>query len=506
MSVAENSKSVSVPAKPKAHHWKWLVLLTVIVGTFLSSLNQTIVSLATPHIMDDFGITVSGATWISTAYILANAVLVPVWGKLGDIVGRKKVYILGFSIFILGSILCGVAWSLNSMIVFRIVQAIAGSADYPTAMAIIAVTFRDNKERAQALGIWSATFAAASVFGPLIGGPLIDNFGWRSVFFLNIPVGLIGLVMALIFIKESRDENQVYNFDWWGAVFLGGSLSTLVLVLEKGLDWGWLSLNSIICYAITIIAGFIFIKLEKKAVDPIVDLKFFKNRIFVGAVVNNFVVFMGMMGCMYLLPIFIQSFLGLNATETGLMFMPMVATMMVCSVIGGRLTGKIDDRTVIFISTLISAAGLYLFYSLEARSTVLEIIIPLSVMAGGMGLGMAQRTNLVNTAVPVKEVGVASSVLALARNIAGAFGIAIFGTILSNATTSKVFEISEHSTLNVLTSANYAKFVSLITLDAQISAYRIVFLSAATIVLVGSFTAFLLKSDKQIALEKRNSF
>ncbi|MDE2020955.1 MAG: MFS transporter, partial [Patescibacteria group bacterium] len=154
---------------------RWIVLLTVIMGTFLGRLDQTIVNLALPKIINDFSITVSSAAWIATAYILANAIFVPIWGKLGDTIGRKKVYILGFIIFIGGSVLSGIAWNLGSLITFRVIQAIAGSADYPTAMAILTVTFRAGKERAQALGIWSSAFAAASIFGPLIGGPLIDN-------------------------------------------------------------------------------------------------------------------------------------------------------------------------------------------------------------------------------------------------------------------------------------------------------------------------------------------
>ena len=159
---------------PSGDNLKWWILATVIIGTFLGRLDQSIVNLALPTIINDFGITVSAASWIATAYIIANAVFVPVWGKLGDTIGRKKVYMMGFSIFILGSVLAGFAWNLNSMIVFRVIQAIASSADYPTAMAIIAVTFKQGRERAQALGIWSASFAAASVFGPLLGGPLID--------------------------------------------------------------------------------------------------------------------------------------------------------------------------------------------------------------------------------------------------------------------------------------------------------------------------------------------
>jgi len=295
--------------KENPDNFRWLVLLTVIVGTFLGRLDQTIVNLALPKIITDFNITVSAAGWIATAYILANAIFVPIWGKLGDTIGRKKVYIIGFAIFILGSVLAGLSWNLGSMIVFRIIQAIASSADYPTAMAILAVTFREGKERAQALGFWSASFAAASVFGPLIGGPLIDNFGWRSIFLINLPVGVIGLFMAVAFVRESVSEKKTTGFDWWGAITLGAALSALVLVLDKGLDWGWLSLNSSLSYAAIIFFMAIFIRIEKDHPDPIVDFKFFRMGVFVNALANNFIVFMSMIGAVFLIPIFAQIFL-----------------------------------------------------------------------------------------------------------------------------------------------------------------------------------------------------
>ena len=498
--VAE--KINSGEAKQKIEGWQWMVLLTVIIGTFLGRLDQTIVSLALPKIIDNFSITVSSAGWIATAYILANAVFVPIWGKMGDNIGRKKVYMWGFGLFIIGSVLAGLSWNLGSLVVFRVIQAIASSADYPTAMAIIAITFNNARQRGQALGIWSASFAAAAVFGPLIGGPLIDLFGWRSIFMINLPVGLLGMGMAWAFVHESRDEKKIYKFDWWGATVLGISLSSLVLVLDKGLDWGWLSSSAIICYFISLLSLIIFILIEKQSEDPIVDLKFFKNRTFVGATINNFVIFMGMMGSMFLLPIFSQTFLGLSATQTGLLFIPMVAGMMSFSILGGQLIGRVDDRLIIFVSTIVAAIGLFLFFPLDARSSVWAIILPLMVMASGMGFGMSQRTTTVNNSVPVTEIGAASSILALTRNIAGAFGIAVFGTILSNTTTANIFSISQGSSLHSTNPLDYQKFVALIVLDAQISAYRTVFLISATIVLVGSFTAFLLKPNKKVSVKR----
>ena len=478
---------------PKKNNLRWWILLTVIIGTFLGRLDQTVVNLALPKIIDDFGITVSAAGWIATAYILANAVFVPIWGKLGDTIGRKKVYIIGFSIFILGSVLAGFAWNLSSMIVFRIIQSIAGSADYPTAMAIIAVTFSEGRERAQALGIWSSSFAAATVFGPLIGGPLIDTFGWRSVFLVNLPVGILGIYMALRFINESRSAVKTTFFDWWGALTLGGMLSALVLVLDQGPDWGWLSAQSLICYLSTVVLLGVFIKIEKSVPEPIVDLKFFKIPAFLNALLNNFVVFMGLMGGIFLIPIFAQTFLGYNATESGYLFIPMAAALMLAAPIGGVLTGRVQSRYVIFASTLVASIGIYMFTFLDPRSTAMDIMLPLAIMAFGLGFGMAQRTNIIASVVPQSEIGVASSVLALVRNIAGAFGIAIFATVLNNRVTSNVLKINSLSHLYSHIPLDIEKYISLIELKAQIDAYDYVFFIAAAVIFVGSFAALTLK-------------
>jgi len=486
-----------ITEKPESSSLKWWILLTVIVGTFLGRLDQTIVNLALPKIISDFSISVSAAGWIATAYILANAIFVPIWGKLGDTIGRKKVYILGFTIFILGSVLAGLSWNLSSMIVFRVIQAIAGSADYPTAMAIIAVTFHGTKERAQALGIWSSSFAAAAVFGPLVGGPLIDNFGWRSVFLVNLPVGLLGLFMAITFVKESVSEKKTKFFDWWGAITLGSALSSLVLILDQGITWGWTSWQAWLCYSAIAVFTWIFILIEQRAPEPIVDLKFFKIPAFVNTLINNFIVFMGMMGGVFLIPIFAQTFLGYDATKSGYLFIPMAAALMLAAPIGGALTGRVKPSYVIAASTFVAGVGIFMFSYLDPRSTAWNIIWPLSIMAFGLGFGMSQRTNVIASVVPTEEIGVASSILALARNIAGAFGIALFGTILTNTINSKVLSIAGHSSLGAFDPKSYQTFIGLIILKAQVSSYAYVFLVASVLVFIGAVTAFWIKVDEE---------
>jgi EmrB/QacA subfamily drug resistance transporter len=477
----------------KQSNLRWWILFTVIIGTFLGRLDQTIVNLALPKIIENFSLSVSSAGWIATAYILANAIFVPIWGKLGDTLGRKKVYIIGFSIFIVGSVLAGLSWNLSSMIVFRVIQAIAGSADYPTAMAILAVTFTEGKDRAQALGIWSSSFAAAAVFGPLIGGPLIDLFGWRSIFLVNLPIGIIGIFMAMKFINESKSEVKSRHFDWWGALVLGGALSTMVLVLDKGMDWGWLSVSSLLCYFASVSLLGLFVKIEHSSPEPIVDLKFFKMPAFVNALLNNFIVFMGMMGSLFLLPIFAQTFLGYTATQSGYLFIPMAVALMIGAPIGGRLTGKVKSKNVIFASTLVAAFGIYLFTFIDPKSTAIDLMIPLAIMAFGLGFGMAQRTNIIASLVPIEEIGVASSVLALVRNLAGAFGIAIFGTVLNSVVGSNILRINSLSTLSSHDPVIVKQYVSLILLKSQVDAYAYVFYLSALIIFIGAISSLFLK-------------
>jgi DHA2 family multidrug resistance protein len=431
----------------KKDNTRWWVLATVIFGTFLGRLDQTVVNLALPKIISDFSITVTDAAWISTAYILANAVFVPVWGKLGDTAGRKRIYLIGFIGFIIASGLCAIAWNLSSMIIFRIIQGFAVSADYPTAMAILTITFTDMKERAQALGIWSGAFAVASVFGPLIGGPLIDNFNWRAVFFINIPLGIIGLFLAIFFISESVGAKRSASFDWWGSSALGAALFTLTLVLDQGQTWGWLSVASIFCYAGTFLFAALFYFVELHVPEPIIDFKFFKIGAFVNTLANNFIVFMALIGAIFLIPIFAETFLGYNATQTGYLFIPLAIALMIGAPLGGQLIGKVRPGYVIFVSTFFSGVSMYFLSYIDPRTTALQISIPLSFLAFALGFGMAQRTNIVAVVVPQDEIGEASAILALVRNISGAFGVAIFSTILNNAINGNVLQIAGQSVL-----------------------------------------------------------
>lgn len=404
---------------------QWLILATVMIASFLGRLDGTIVNLALPKIIQDFGITVSQASWISTAYIIANAIFVPIFGKLGDMIGRKPLYIFGIVGFTLTSAMAGLSFNLSSMVIFRILQAVTVSIDYPLALSIIAITFTDKGQRAQAMGMWSAIFAAAAVFGPLLGGPLIDAFSWRSVFYINVPLGILGTIMALRFIEEPvKKIKGIKNFDILGALLLGISLGTMVLVLDQGQTWGWMSDKSILSYIITLVSLVSFLMVEKRQAEPVVDLKFFKNPTFPAAIITSFISFGGMMGGLFLVPIFAQSFLGFSVTKSGYIFMPMAIGLMIAAQFGAILSVRFPSRFLTSLGMFWAAFMLLNFSGIDIRWTFFDLTFRLFLFAVGLGIGLAPLTNAATSTVPLHEIGIASSVLALARNIAGAFGVA----------------------------------------------------------------------------------
>ena len=487
-------KKVKTATRRGFHPHEWLILLTVMIASFLGRLDGTVVNLALPKMISDFGITVSQASWISTAYIIANAIFVPIFGKLGDLIGRKPLYIFGIVGFIISSVFAGLSTNLSQMVFFRVLQAITVSIDYPLALSIIAYTFEDRQKRAQAMGLWSAVFGVAAVFGPLLGGPLIDNFSWRSVFYINVPIGIIGTIMAWKYIVEPVQKIKgIKNFDIWGSLLLGLSLGTLVLVLDQGQTWGWLSGKSVLSYVITVVSFVLFILVEQRQKEPVVDLKFFRIPEFSVSLIVSFITFMGFIGGIFLLPIFIQGYLGYDVTKTGYLFLPMAAGMMIAAQVGARASAKFQPRYVVFVGLAWAAFILYLFSGIDLTWTFGHFAILLFCFALGLGLTFAPITNASISTVPLHEVGVASSILALVRNIAGAFGVAIFATILTNSATSAISNVQKFTVINTINPNVLQQAAFLMAMKANLVSFNVVFLCSAAITMAGAFSALLLK-------------
>jgi DHA2 family multidrug resistance protein len=485
------------------HSHEWIILFTVMIASFLGRLDGTVVNLALPKMISDFGITVSQASWISTAYIISNAIFVPIFGKLGDLIGRKPLYLFGIIGFIVASIFAGLSQNLSQMILFRILQAITVSIDYPLALSIIAFTFEDRQKRAQAMGLWSAVFGVAAVFGPLLGGPLIDNFSWRSVFYINVPIGIIGALMAWKYIQEPvKKIRGIKNFDIWGSLLLGLSLGTLVLVLDQGQTWGWLSANSIISYVVTVISMISFVLVEQRQIEPVVDLKFFKIPEFSISLIVSFITFMGMIGGLFLLPIFVQNFIGYSVTKTGYLFLPMAMGMMIAAQFGARASIKFQPKYVVFVGLAWAAFVLFLMSGIDLTWSFGHFAILLFCFALGLGLTFAPITNAAISTVPLHEVGVASSILALVRNISGAFGVAIFATILTNSATTAIINVQRYSVINTLNPNVLQQAGFLMAMKANIASFHVVFLCSALITLFGALSALLLRETKKEMMGK----
>lgn len=467
------------------------MLLTVMVGTLLIGLDRTVVNLAVPSVISDFGINVTSAAWIATAYIITNAVFVPVFGKLGDMFGNRVIYLWSFVGFIVVSIFAGLAWDFGSLIAFRAIQGLVGAAIYPTAMSLIAKTFTDTKARAQALGIWSSSFAVSAVIGPLLGGYLIDHFSWRMIFYINLPIGIAGLIMTLLWLPHDRPTERG-RFDWFGSILLAGAITSMVLVLDQGQSWGWTSMPSIACYAGTILFGYVTYWWETRHMHPIIDFGLFKNPIIVSVLAVSFISFGGMMGAMFLLPVFTQQFLGYDAIKTGLLFVPMGLALPVFAPLGARLANSIHPRYTVSFGMLVAASSFFLLHWLDPAMTYFSFVIPLILFGAGLGLGMAPLTNASTTAVPLHQVGMSSGLLNLTRNVGGAFGIAIFGTLLTNATNANVLEVAQHSTIRSTDPQIMSEAVRLIIMKADLLSYSTVFIFASLAMVTGGLLALIL--------------
>lgn len=479
------------PVRTQAHRLTghpWLILTTVMVGTLLIGLDRTVVNLAMPKIMGDFGISVSMAAWIATAYIISNAIFVPVFGKLGDLFGNRIIYLWSFVGFIVVSMLAGFAWGFTSLVFFRVLQGLIGAAVYPTAMSLIAKSFTEPRARAQALGIWSSSFAVSAVIGPLLGGYLVDNFNWRWIFFINLPIGILGLIMTLIFLPHDR-PGEKGRFDWFGAVLLSVVISSLVLVVDRGQDWGWLSSTSLLCYALTLSFGMLVYQWETRHTHPIIDFKFFRNPVIVSVLAVSFISFGGMMGAMLLLPVFAQTFLHYTATQSGYLFVPMALALPVFAPLGARLASSFNPRYTVSFGMALSSLGLFLLMNLDPAMTSWNFVLPLVLFGAGLGLGMAPLTAAATTSVPLHEVGMSSGLLNLTRNIGGAFGIAIFSTILANTTNAKVLMVAQNSHVLGSSPTVLAEATQLIIMKAELLSYGVVFAYAAGAMLIGAFIA-----------------
>ncbi len=416
--------------------YKWLVLASVMIATFMAVLDATIVNVALSKLMSSFGVSVDKVEWVLTAYLLVFGVMLPTSGWLADHVGYKRMFVLGLFIFTVSSFLCSLAWTLNALIVFRVVQGAGAGILMPVGMAIVTREFPPER-RGIALGFWSMAASASVSLGPTAGGYLIEHFSWHAVFDVNVPVGFVGMAAALVIVREHRaDESR--KFDVLGFVSLSAFLTSLLLALANGNSaWntgGWQSTYIRSCFAISIVSLVVFLTTELTVEHPLIELDLFKNFNFAWSNVLMFLFGFGMFGSTFLLPIYLQNSLGYTALQAGLMFLPVGALQMVAAPLAGTFADRSNPKIPTVLGIGLMAFTFFQYGNLSLFSMRHDIAWPLYLRGMAMGALLPPLMALSISEIPNAKMAQASGLINVVRQLGGSFGVAVFGTLLTRRT------------------------------------------------------------------------
>ncbi len=425
---------------PALNQWsptyKWLVLATVMVATFMAVLDATIVNVALSKLMATFGVSVDKVEWILTAYLLIFGVMLPSSGWLADKWGYKRMFMLGLFLFTLGSFLCSLAWTFELLIVFRVVQGTGAGFLMPVGMAIITREFPPEK-RGIALGFWSVAASASVSLGPTLGGYLIDRFEWNTIFDVNVPVGIMGMAAAAVVLREHRPSPKG-SFDLVGFLSLASGLTALLLALSSGNSaWntgGWTSDFIVVCFGFSAVALLVFLATEFRLEHPLIQIDLFRNFNFTIGNVVLFIFGVGMFGANFLIPIYLQNSLGYTPFQAGLVFLPVGLLVGVTAPFAGMFADRFDARIPIVVGLALLALTFYQFSFLSIFSEKPQILLPLYIRGVAMGLLMSPLTTIAISEIPNFRMAQASGLINVIRQIGGSFGVAIFGTILTRRT------------------------------------------------------------------------
>ena len=431
--------------------YKWLVLANVMIGTFMAVLDSTIVNVGLPKIMATFGVTIDKIEWVMTAYLLVLAVMLPTSGWVADHFGYKRTYALALTLFTIGSFLCGMAWDENMLVVFRVIQGAGAGFLMPVGMAIVTREFPPER-RGIALGFWSIAAAASVSFGPLIGGYLIDNFSWHTIFYVNVPVGILGVFATIVIQREYKTEHT-RNFDFLGFASVAVFLTFLLLALTDGnASWntgGWTSTFILACFALSLIGLVVFLITEFKVKHPLIELRLLKDFNFGITNIVLFIFGLGMFGSTFLMPLYLQNSLNYTPFQAGLVFLPVGILQGIMAPVAGFLSDRVDARIPAAIGIILLGISMYLNYFLSLFSMHSQIMLPLYLRGFAMGLMFTPLSTLALTNVPKHKMAQASGLFNVIRQVGGSFGVAMFGTLLTRRlifhTASYGMAVNEHS-------------------------------------------------------------
>jgi len=435
---------------------KWLVTLSVTFGTLMGAIDTSIVNVAVPHLRGAVGATVEEITWVSTGFVLATVVVMPLTGFFGRLFGQKRVYLACLALFIIGSALCGMARSLETLVAFRVIQGLGAGALQPTEQAILRQTF-PPKEQGMAMAIFAMAVMVGPAIGPSLGGYLVDHYSWPWIFFINLPVGVIALFMVTSFVHEPEDvlaanraaaEQQRKHMDWAGIAFLTVGMVALQYMLEEGNRNDWFDSRIIVAStAIAVVFGALFVVRELTAEVPAVDLSLFRDKVFLSGTLIGGVTFAMLMSLTFLLPVFMQEVLGLTATETGLALVPRTFVMMAAMPVVGRLYNRVSPRLFVAAGVVLCSLSAYQMSLYTLHTSTAGVVAALLVQGLGLALLFVPLTTVALATIPRYKLADATGSNSLVRQIGGSVGLAIFATLLSRANVAARAGVAANVTL-----------------------------------------------------------
>ena len=413
----------------------WLVLVLICMAQFMVVLDATIVNVALPSIQKDLGLSEANLQWIINAYTLLFGGFLLLGGRAGDLLGRKRVFLVGLVIFTTASLLNGLATSSGMLIGFRSLQGLGAALISPAALSIISTTFAEGKERARALGVWAAIAIGGSAFGLVLGGWLTQSFSWPWIFFVNVPVGVATFLLALRFVPESREEGAHRSYDIAGAVTITGGLMSLVYAIVKAETEGWTASTTLIFFAVAIVLIVAFVFRELRAVQPLVRLSIFRVRSLLTANLTMFLVFSGMFAMFFFNTLYIQRVLGYHPLKAGVAFLPFTAGIMVSAGIASGFAPRIGVRPVAAAGMILTAIGMLFFARMPVHGSYAVDVLPGMILASlGMGAVFMPLTLIATTGLEDEDQGLASGLFNTSQQIGGALGLAILSTIAASKT------------------------------------------------------------------------
>ena len=409
---------------------KWFTLAAVAFGLFMIMLDNTVVNVALPSIQRDLGIGLSELEWIVTGYALTFASLMLIGGKAADAYGRRLVFVIGIVVFTLASLWCGLASSGEMLIAARIVQGSGAALMNPATLSIIAATF-PPRQRGTAIGIWAGVSALALAIGPLVGGLITEHLTWNWIFFVNIPVGVLGIVASFLFIDESKDETHK-RLDIPGLATSALGLFALTYGLIEANNYGWGSARIIGSFVVAVVSLAAFLVLERTQREPMLPLDLFRNRTYTGANTVILLVALSMFGVFFFVSLYMQNILGYSAVQAGAAFLPMTLLIIVIAPLAGRMTDRVGSRWFMTGGMLLIAIQLVYFSRLGSDATFWDLLPAMLIGGIGMASTMTPSTAAATRSVPVDKAGVGSAVLNAFRQVGGTMGVAVMGAIVAD--------------------------------------------------------------------------